>query len=614
MLHEPGPPPDRAPREPAPSLDGGLTPGKPGSAPHSPGLDGGTTTVPPASSAVRSAAALPLDAALQRPSNETPAARASKRKPRARLKGALGEEGVAVADWASLFGDLARRPSLVPEADPPVEWRVHDRTHVEFAIDYPLAAANAEPTSHTWEAYFFVPESFRLHEGTYDKKDIYEDLWSYVRFAVPQVPFYQLASLAGGSPLARMAAALEASVGKDGGSEDAGEAMRRLRLFACLVRASGLSGMREVERRVTSDRSAVASFVATCTAVAGALRAEIDDALARGVPEEVATAAHWTDEDVSLVLETFCASLGVSLEARSQEGLGELAEQLAAYAVREARHRRDRGYDSVGSSADDERHTEHFEFRRHMLKRFTASVLWLSLEVRQAGTWVMHGLYAVAAAAAMAFALAASVGTSPTSASFLRYALPIVVAYAVKDRMKALLQTVFSGFISRRFPDRKWAILDRERRRRVGDVHERAGFLPFRKLPAEVLHKRRLTRSHALEEQARPERVLWHQKTLTLAPGLPHAPGERTGDDADFSMLTEIFRLNLRRWLSHTDDPNRKMVFADPEDALVYQVTTRRVYNINVVYRLRAANAEAPWHRLRVVVSRKGIERIEPIC
>ena len=83
---------------------------------------------------------------------------------------------------------------------------------------------------------------------------------------------------------------------------------------------------------------------------------------------------------------------------------------------------------------------------------------------------------------------------------------------------------------------------------------------------------------------------------------------------ADFTMLTEIFRLNLQRWLAHSDDPNRKIVFADPEDALVYQVTTRRVYNINVVYRLRAGEGEAPWHRIRVVVSRKGIERIEPIC
>lgn len=537
-----------------------------------------------------------------------PVQRVSKRRPQARLR-AVGDEAVAVADWASLFGDLARRPSQVLEADAPVEWRVHDRTHVEFAIDYPLGA---KPTAHTWEAYFFVPESFRLHEGTYDKKDIYEDLWSYVRYAVPQIPFYQLASLAEGSPLARVRAALAACMGKDSGSDEADEAMRRLRLYACLVRASGLPAMREVERKVEGDRTLGASFVATCTAVAATFRSVLAEAGAGALPDDVTTAGRWTDEDISLVLETFAASLGVSLEARSADGgaaptLGEVAEQLAAYAVREARHRRDAAYDSVGSATADERGTEHFEFRRHILKRFTASALWLSLEVRQAATWVVHALYAVAAATAMAFALAASIGASPTS-SFLRYALPLVVAYAVKDRMKALLQSVFSGWIARRFPDREWSIKDRERRRRVGDVHERAGFLPFRSVPDDVLAKRRLTRMHSLEEQARPERVLWHRKTLSLA------PTEHPADGADFSMLTEIFRLNLRRWLSHTDDPNRKIVFADPEDAQVYSVTTRRVYNINVVYRLRAGTADSPWHRIRVVVSRKGIERIDSIC
>ncbi len=559
-----------------------------------------------------------------------PAPRAGKRRPQARLR-AIDGAPQAVADWASLFGDLARRSSPAPEADGPVEWRVHDRTHLEFAIDYPLgvrppAQANdeapASPAPRTWEAYFFVPESFRLHEGTYHKKDIYEDLWSYVRYAAPSVPFYELAALSGSSSLGRARAALLASVGCRDGSGEAAEAARRLRLFACLVRASGLPAMREVER----DRARGASFVATCGAVASAFRAVLAEVRDAALPDDVRVAACWTDEDISLVLETFCASLGVSLEARARASaasgaasgadLGEVAEQLAAYAVKEARHRRDQGYDSVGSADADERGTEHFEFRRHMLKRFTASVLWLSLEVRQAARWVVHALYAVAAAAAMAFALAASFNSLRTS-SFIRYALPIVLAYAVRDRLKALLQGVFSGWIERRFPDRTWSIRDRERGRRVGVVRERVAFLPFRAVPADVLAKRRLTRAHALEEQARPERVLWHQKTLTLAAARSSSSG--AGDPAraeppDFSMLTEIFRLNLRRWLQHTDDPNRKIVFADPEDALVYQVTARRVYNINVVYRLRDGSVDAPWHRIRVVVSRKGIERIESIC
>ncbi len=530
--------------------------------------------------------------------------RTSKKKPRPRLRAvdlsAEHEEEGAVADWASLFGDLSRRPPATPDDEPPVEWRVHDRTHVEFAIDYPLQAKGSE---HTWEAYFFVPESFRLDAGTYDKKAIYDDLWSYVRYAVPPIPFYKLAARGDGTELERVRQALAIAAGKTDSDDESSAAMRRLRLYACLVRASGLSAMRDVERRVTQDPAIAGSFIATCAAVGQALRAVLDEARALELPGDVKIAARWTEEDVSLVLETFCATLGVALEGTRPE----TAEQLAAFAVKEARHRRARGYDSVGSAHASERQTEHFEFRRHMLKRFTASALWLSLEVQQGARWVLHSLYAVAAAMAMTVALVASLNTSRTAESFLRWGLPVIIAYAVKDRMKAMLQGVFSSFIAKRFPDRKWSIKDRERHRRVGEVHERAGFLPFWRLPPEVLAKRRLTREHALEESARPERVLWHQKSLTMKPC-------KDGTDGDFSMLTEIFRLNLRRWLSHTDDPNRKIVFADPEDAGVYSATARRVYNINVVYRLTSGDAAAPWHRIRVVVSRKGIERIDSIC
>ena len=546
------------------------------------------------------------------PEQPRPAARTSKRKPQARLRAISG--GQAVADWASLFGDLGRSSSLHPADDPPVEWRVHDRTHLEFAIDYPVTAARGQ---HTWEAFFFLPESFRLHEDSYDKKAIYDDLWSYVRYAVPQVPFFQLAERRRGGPLARARDTLAAAAGTQDGSKESAAAMQRLRLYACLVRAAGVSSMREIEREIELRepspqrlRALVVPFVTTCGAVAGALRELIDETAALPIPGEARIAARWTDEDVSMVIETLCATLGIAIENRAKAvpSLRGYAEPLAAHAVEQARHRRTRGYGSLGSADASERDIEHLEFRRHVLKRFTSSVLWLSLEVHEAAAWVVHALYAFAAAVAMAFALAAGFRATPMTESFFRYAVVVVIAYAVKDRLKAFLQSVFAGWIARRFPDRKWAILDRERGRRVGNVHERAAFLPFNSLPAAVLSKRRSTREHPLEEHARPERVLWHHKTISVA---AEARGKENGD---FPMMTEIFRLNLRRWLSHTDDPNRKIVFADPEDARVYSATARRVYNVNVVYRLSTSGADSPWHRLRIVVSRKGIERIDPIC
>ncbi len=528
-------------------------------------------------------------------------------------EGADKEGGVQVSDWASAFGDLSRQAlSRGMDGVGPselVEWRVHDKTHLEFAIDYPLAT---EEQTRIWESYFFVPESFRIHDATYSKKAIYEDLQSYVRYAVPDLPFEELARSAPGAWLDRVATALERADGAEDGSDAAKEATRTLRLWCCLVRGSGLLAMRAVETHLdvsldpTNLRRDALAFVVSCNGLSRGFHGVVEGALRRVLPHEVEFALRWCEEATSLAIETLCADLAIKLEenAAVEAVLPDLAEQVAAQAVAEARHRADRGYDSVARAGATERDVEHLEFRRHVLKRFTASVLWLSLEMREGAAWVLHIFYAVAAAVAMSFAVFAAFGTSRFSDDVFRGAIMVVIAYAVKDRMKALLQDRFNKWISARFPDRRWAIHDHERNREVGSVRERAGFVAFDRVPEPVLAKRRLTREHSLEECARPERVLWHEKVIHVAPS----------QDETFPMLTEIFRLNIAHWLAHTDDPKRKVLFADPDDASVYSAIARRVYNVSVVYRLRGASDDTPWHRIRVVVSRKGILRIEPIC
>lgn len=511
-----------------------------------------------------------------------------------------------VSDWASLFGDLTRSPNVDPEA---VEWRVHDKTHLEFAIDYPLGKG---PQKRVWEAYFFVPESFRIHEATYSKKAIYEDLQSYVRYAVPEPPFDELVRMEEGSVLHRLDQALEKASGAPAGSAAVKDATRELRLWVCLVRACGLVAMRAVENQlkgpIEADRVRRDSlgFAIMCAEVSRRFHAVVNkkrDDLA----DEVSFALTWCDEASSIAVETLCADLALRIEndARVEAAHPDLAEHVAATAVAEARYRSERGFDSVGRAFASERDIEHLEFRRHVLKRFTASVLWLSLEMREGALWVVHVLYAIAASIAMAFAVFAALKTTRFNDNVFRYALLVVIAYAVKDRMKAVLQDVFNKWISRRFPDRLWTIRDHERKEDLGRVRERAGFVPFHKVPDEVLAKRRLTREHALEECARPERVLWHSKEVELD----------VNDNVSFPMLTEIFRLNVDHWLSHTDDPKRRVLFADPADESIYAAIARRVYNVSVVYRMRGeGELDAEWHRIRVVVSRKGILRIEPIC
>ncbi|HEY8427787.1 MAG TPA: hypothetical protein VIL20_05410 [Sandaracinaceae bacterium] len=497
------------------------------------------------------------------------------------------------SDWGSLVADLSsgHKPA----------WRIHDRTHLEFAVDYPLDP-KARSTVWEWQAYFFIPESLRLDGKTYGKQDIYADLQSYVRFAVPDVPFGELAGVA----LDELREVVRRGVSD--------EIVRELRLFACRVRAAGVRTGRAITDALeagadarTTALAATARMVTDARRITSGLREQIA-ALPEG-DDTLRTAATWVDEDVSRLIETIFGSLSHALE--KADAPAALRQSVVDVAVAEARYRAEHGLEGVGHVAISKREVESLEFRRHVLKRFTSSVLWLKPEVREGARIVLEVLYAVAAGVAMAFALAAAIlnGTNPMDDERLwMWCAIAVLAYMGKDRIKASLQQIFSKVVSRHFPDRRWRILDRERGVVLGKVDEHSAFVPFDAIPEPVLAKRRSTRKHPLEEQARPENVLWHRKVVRLS-------AERVAQaDPRFGALTEIFRLDLRRWLAHTDDPKRKIVFADPVEGRVCDAVAPRVYNIGVVYRLRRKDDEsAPWQRLRVVVSRKGIRRIDHI-
>jgi len=532
-------------------------------------------------------------------------------RPRVLVRASSG--AASQTDWGSLLGNLARKTR--PPQQLEVDWRVHDKTHLEFAIDYPFAHERAR---YVWEAYFFVPESFRLAQTTYDKAQIYDDLLSYVRLAVPEVPLEQLAAEASSNREDSLFSGLEetlraASRAADG-SDASRTAVRRLRVFACIVRSAGLDAQRamldDLASAVDADDAmgSVRGFVATTGRILSGYREKLAFGATVEVPEEVGVALRWVDEDLSLYLEQLLATASASLAKRARDGgdFGEASAQLAAAAVAESRYRKERGYPSVGTSGATRRELEHFEFRRHVLKRFTSSVLWLRHEIRDGQFWAVQTLYAFAAALAMAFALFATLRAMEYQEYLALYAVVLIVSYAVKDRMKAILQTKLSHWANKRFADHTWTIRDEERGETVGVVKERAGFRAFVRLPAPVLAARRATREHALEEFARPETVLWHEKAVEVQP--------RRQGKLPSPMMTEIFRLNIESWLANTDDPNRTVTFADPDENVVCSVRARRVYNLNVVYRLRGEEGgDTGWRRIRVVVTRKGIERIDPI-
>src|SRR5690606_12506173 len=184
-----------------------------------------------------------------------------------------------------------------------------------------------------------------------------------------------------------------------------------------------------------------------------------------------------------------------------------LAESIESAALEQARYRQQTGIGGLGRMSMNRREVEALEFRRHVLRRFRSSVLGLSPDVQPAAGWVRELMFAVAASIAMAFAVAAAFwnGFEIEGSRWITWVLAAVVAYAIKDRLKAILQTLFTSVLARHFPDRRWRIMDRERELTLGTMQEQSGFVPFSRLPEDVLAARRMTRLHPLEEKARPE-------------------------------------------------------------------------------------------------------------
>ena len=83
-------------------------------------------------------------------------------------------------------------------------------------------------------------------------------------------------------------------------------------------------------------------------------------------------------------------------------------------------------------------------------------------------------------------------------------------------------------------------------------------------------------------------------------------------DDEPYRGLVEVCRMDVSSWLAHTDDPQRRVRFADPVAGDVVVQKAPRVYHVLLCFRAWARGAEpTAWQSLRVVVSRKGIQRLE---
>jgi len=499
----------------------------------------------------------------------------------------------------------------------------HDKHRFEIKLDIKLAPRHKNV--YRVETYFFVPRALNISPNTYTKRDFYNSAQKYIRFKTPQMSLDKLADAANElSPLCVINRRLAALLAGEKSKKAVDELFDEIKLLAAVARGAArdfvryLLGELEQLRRTPADtgtRLVTAQengteFIAgvkSLIASVRTLRGHIGNPV---IPPKVRDAFHFCDEYLSLMIEDHLTALleGLRENPEIRAHLAQLDRALAEIILAQRQYRRAMGYPSL---VRNEGPNEVMVYRRGVLKKFVSSVLYLQMEITEWEGWTQF-CYGLAAGVAMLFAAVVMLLVQNRyTTNSIPFVAVLVVSYIFKDRIKDWLKLMFSKGMTRWLADRNVNIRDPRTGGKIGSYKEAFSFVPSDQVPPEVHHRRNIDNFTSIDEEGKPERVMKHEKEVTLYPDPILKVHERRQD------LNDIMRFSIDDFLRQADNPKVDYLHLDDEGGRLECLQCSRVYHVNMVMRYTsydsAGKLQVSYERVRIVLNRDGIIRLEEV-
>lgn len=462
------------------------------------------------------------------------------------------------------------------------------------------------------DTYVFVPKVLSLTRHNYGPERFYADTATFIRMTTPKVPLSELSEKSAVKPWAsEVGDAIDQFA--NGGTGDVVAAERGLKLLACVFK-SALRDARvalrlplEVALRTADDTRATQLMGAfaedVCTALER-LRKVGDRVAQEGVPTRLRDAWRAVDEYGSLLAEEALTDVVVLVESRSKTaGVEVPLDRLRDLAIAQYHHRRARGF---GTYASEDSRNEHLPYRWRVLKRFVSSALYLDVSRESTSVLIGDIIGMLASGIAMLFAVFALLLIQDRWATSLSIAFvsSMVAAYIIKDRIKELAKRFLGKGLNRMLADQV-IVVSGAGGERLGTLKEWFAVRKVTDLPSDVQDLRFSDLKSHEEIEGRPESVLHYSKEIQLSSaGLAHQFAGATG-------LTDVTRLNMAPLIARMDDPWEAYHFIHPTKRVLCEERCARVYHVNVVLRIESEDGRSELSRVRVVLSKQGIERVE---
>ncbi|MBI4395567.1 MAG: hypothetical protein HY548_00635 [Elusimicrobia bacterium] len=492
--------------------------------------------------------------------------------------------------------------------------RRHDQFQFEVKLGYDLLEGTPRDV-YKVETYFFLPHNLDINESTYTKNQFYRDLLLYLRFKAPSFTLGGLADPRNErSPLQKIRAKLDDFL-RSAPQRVAPGLEYEIKLLGCVLKSSLRDHVRLVKKRIqligadqdTQVQAAclplLEQYLSESRRVASAYRALRDRLRAPSVPPSLESTYTHTDEYISLLIEGNTHQFVRFLYTLPPYPfLKNPMRDLTGLIEEEVSYRRAAGYPSL---VEERRDNELFLYRYSVLKKFVSSILHIPVRTTEEGKGLEHFALAIGAGMAMGIATAIAFYYQKIFGTLsLSFFLVLVISYMFKDRIKAVIQARLQKALSKNLFDHSTAMYDPFNGEKIGVCREVMTFTAEGDIDPEVVRLRNREHITDIENDWRSEHVIRYVKEVVLF------PRNISQGQPRITTVNDISRLNVRSFLLKMDEPNTDIFILQDGRSDVIKGT--RVYHVNMVIKF-VSEAQIRYDRIRLVLTRQGIKRIEPV-
>lgn len=490
--------------------------------------------------------------------------------------------------------------------------KIHDKYQIELKFTYPVDPAKKVNEYHV-DTYIFLPKNLFINSHTYSRDHFYRDMQRYIRLKTPAVLLSKLISSGADSPYAKLADSLKA-LGENPGERKAlfAACEEHLKMFCSIMKSALRDEELFLEKFFFKEDLPFLTekYFSSVTSILEKFRSLSQFLETPAVTDQERQLFALADEFLSLTVTRYYGKLWAFLEGKKANGrdFSGILSKTATLCREEEDYRKSMAYPSLLSPAND---NEELLYREGVLKKAMASILFLQTSTRRDGVILENILFGAAAGIAMTFATAvAYLYQSLFVQEFtMTFFILVVAAYMLKDRIKEWFRAFFYSGLHKFIFDyhtRITSTLGRE----LGSCKEGMRFVSESSLEENIVRIRAKNYMTDMENERLGEDIIFSRKHIHLTT----RNCERIFNDFQVDGIVDIMRFNIRRFLERMDNPTKELYLPSAkEPGTLEKVKAKRVYHVNIIIRYGMDGQKDTYRRLRLVLTRNGIRRIEDL-